>query len=112
MRCFGPQQTEASPTQPEQQQQPPEELPIWVQREKMRELEAQAKPDLPWPLYLLLSVLVAIAAVSSAHSQPCSGVAAATTAVSVLQACVVLINNDTQLARFSQALPPFSLECS
>jgi hypothetical protein len=58
------QQTDAKPQQP-QQQQPGEELPIWVQREKMRELEAQAKPDLPWPLYLLLSSFVAIASVSS-----------------------------------------------
>jgi hypothetical protein len=53
-------------TDAKQQQQQPggEELPIWVQREKMRELEAQAKPDLPWPLYLLLSSFVAIASVS------------------------------------------------
>ncbi|KAF6253567.1 hypothetical protein COO60DRAFT_1643054 [Scenedesmus sp. NREL 46B-D3] len=31
----------------------------------MRELEAKAKPDLPWPLYLLLSSFVAIASVGS-----------------------------------------------
>jgi hypothetical protein len=51
-------------TDAKQQQPAGEELPIWVQREKMRELEAQAKPDLPWPLYLLLSSFVAIASVS------------------------------------------------
>jgi hypothetical protein len=55
-------------TDAKQQQQPGgEDLPIWVQREKMRELEAQAKPDLPWPLYLLLSSFVAIASVSQWH---------------------------------------------
>lgn len=59
------QQTDAK----QQQQQPGgEELPIWVQREKMRELNAQAKPDLPWPLYLLLSSFVAIASVSNKQS--------------------------------------------
>lgn len=58
-------QTNTANAEQQQQQQAPEELPIWVQREKMRELEAQAKPDLPWPLYLLFSTFVAIASVGS-----------------------------------------------
>lgn len=48
------------------QQQPAEELPPWVRAERERELAAAAgKKDLPWPLYLVLSVLVSIAAVGS-----------------------------------------------
>lgn len=43
----------------------PEEDPLWVKREKQRELEAkQGSKGVPWPLYLVASVLVAIAAVS------------------------------------------------
>ncbi|WIA28192.1 hypothetical protein OEZ86_010755 [Tetradesmus obliquus] len=57
--------TQTDAKQQQQQQPGGEELPIWVQREKMRELNAQAKPDLPWPLYLLLSSFVAIASVGS-----------------------------------------------
>lgn len=34
-----------------------------MRREKERELQAAGKQDLPWPLYLVLSVLVAIASV-------------------------------------------------
>jgi len=52
----------------QQQPGPPpseEELPIWVRREKERELQASGKAELPWPLYLVFSVLVAIASVSS-----------------------------------------------
>lgn len=36
---------------------------MWVRREKERELQAAGKADLPWPLYLVFSVLVSIAAV-------------------------------------------------
>eukprot|EP00775_Hariotina_reticulata_P002729 gene2729-3026_t len=62
------QTTESTPNTSSQQQQPmqpPEELPIWVRREKEREMQASAKKELPWPLYLLFSVLVSIAAVGS-----------------------------------------------
>lgn len=61
-----PQGSSSSTTQ--QQPGPPpseEELPIWVRREKERELQAGGKAELPWPLYLVASVLVAIASVSS-----------------------------------------------
>lgn len=37
---------------------------MWVRREKERELQAAGKGELPWPLYLVASVLVAIASVS------------------------------------------------
>lgn len=50
----------------QQQPGPPpsnEDLPIWVRREKERELQA-GKAEVPWPLYLVGSVLVAIASVS------------------------------------------------
>lgn len=60
------QSTGSSSTQ--QQPGPPpseEELPIWVRREKERELQASGKAELPWPLYLVFSVLVAIASVGS-----------------------------------------------
>eukprot|EP00882_Tetradesmus_deserticola_P003442 GHRQ01003640.1.p1 GENE.GHRQ01003640.1~~GHRQ01003640.1.p1 ORF type:complete len:196 (+),score=44.04 GHRQ01003640.1:25-612(+) len=57
--------TQTGVTQQQQEQPAGEEQPIWVQREKMRQLESQAKPDLPWPLYLLLSSFVAIASVGS-----------------------------------------------
>jgi hypothetical protein len=40
------------------------EEPVWVKREKQRELEAQSK-DLPFGLYLLFSCFVTIAAVGS-----------------------------------------------
>jgi hypothetical protein len=50
--------------------QPPEDLPIWVRREKERELQATAKQDLPWPLYLLFSVMVSIASVRSECHSP------------------------------------------
>jgi hypothetical protein len=36
-----------------------------VRREKERELQAAGKADLPWPLYLVFSVLVSIASVGS-----------------------------------------------
>jgi hypothetical protein len=52
--------------QQQQQQQAPaagEELPPWVRREKERELAA-GKSTVPWPLYLVASCLVAIAAVT------------------------------------------------
>ena len=42
----------------------PVEEPVWVKREKQRELEAQSK-DLPFGLYLLFSCFVTIAAVGS-----------------------------------------------
>lgn len=42
-----------------------EELPPWVRREKERELQANAPRSLPWPLYLVGSILVTIAAVGS-----------------------------------------------
>jgi hypothetical protein len=48
--------------QEQQAQQPAEDLPPWVRREKERELEAASK-ELPWPLYLVASCIVAIAAV-------------------------------------------------
>lgn len=39
---------------------------MWVRREKEREMQAASgKKELPWPLYLVFSVLVAIASVSS-----------------------------------------------
>lgn len=38
---------------------------MWVRREKERELQAAGKGEVPWPLYLVASVLVAIAAVGS-----------------------------------------------
>lgn len=38
---------------------------MWVRREKERELQAAGKADLPWPLYLVFSVLVSIASVSA-----------------------------------------------
>ena len=41
-----------------------EDEPVWVKREKQRELEAQSK-DLPFGLYLLFSCFVTIAAVGS-----------------------------------------------
>lgn len=45
---------------------PAEDLPPWVRKEKERELAAASgKKDLPWPLYLVFSCLVAIAAVGS-----------------------------------------------
>ncbi len=45
-----------------------EDLPPWVRRENERKMQAElGKKDLPWPLYLLFSTLVAIATVS-----PCS----------------------------------------
>lgn len=43
-----------------------DDLPIWVRRERERELKAKSgKFELPWPLYLLLSGIIAIAAVGS-----------------------------------------------
>ncbi|KAG2501604.1 hypothetical protein HYH03_000109 [Edaphochlamys debaryana] len=43
-----------------------DELPPWVRREKERELQAkEGSGGLPWPLYLLFSIFVAIAAVGS-----------------------------------------------
>lgn len=42
-------------------------MPIWVRREKERELQAAGKAELPWPLYLVGSVLVAIASVSGSQ---------------------------------------------
>lgn len=36
---------------------------MWVRREKERELQAAGKKGLPWPLYLVMSALVAIASV-------------------------------------------------
>lgn len=40
-----------------------EDLPPWVRREKIKELQAKEGPDLPFGVYLVLSALVAIAAV-------------------------------------------------
>jgi hypothetical protein len=61
-------QGNSSTTQQQQQQPgaPPseEDLPVWVRREKEREMQAAGKGEVPWPLYLVASVLVAIAAVS------------------------------------------------
>jgi hypothetical protein len=56
----------SSSTSQQQPGPPPseEELPAWVRREKERELQAAGKADLPWPLYLVFSVLVSIASVS------------------------------------------------
>lgn len=52
--------------QQQQPQQAAEDLPPWVRRERERELAAAAgKKGLPWPLYLVFSCLVAIAAVGS-----------------------------------------------
>jgi hypothetical protein len=46
------------------QKAPAEDVPIWVRREQMRELEAkEGKKDLPWAFYLLASSMTAIAAV-------------------------------------------------
>lgn len=52
------------PATEQQAQQPAEDLPPWVRREKERELAA-GKSTVPWPLYLVASCLVAIAAVGS-----------------------------------------------
>ena len=53
------------------------EEPVWVKREKQRELEAQNK-DLPFGVYLLFSCMVTIAAVGScfefANQNPIFGV--------------------------------------
>lgn len=38
-------------------------MPIWVRREKERELQAKEDKGVPWGLYLLASVLIAIAAI-------------------------------------------------
>jgi hypothetical protein len=58
----------SSTTQQQQQPGPPEDEPVWVRREKERELQAAGKGELPWPLYLVASVLVAIASVSGITS--------------------------------------------
>lgn len=39
--------------------------PVWVRRERERELARTTKKDLPWGLYLLGSIIIAIAAVGS-----------------------------------------------
>ena len=43
--------------------------PPWVRRERERELQAGAPQDLPFGVYLLMSVIVAIAAVRLARSR-------------------------------------------
>lgn len=40
-----------------------EEEPIWIRRERERELQAKEGKDLPFGVYLLFSAFVAIAAV-------------------------------------------------
>lgn len=42
-----------------------EDLPPWARNEKLRDLAAGDKPDLPFPVYLLGSAIVAIAATGS-----------------------------------------------
>lgn len=41
----------------------PEDEPIWIRRERERELQAKEGKDLPFGAYLLFSAMVAIAAV-------------------------------------------------
>lgn len=74
----------SSTTQQQQQQPGPppseEDLPVWVRREKERELQAAGKGELPWPLYLVASVLVAIASVS-VYAPPWTGCCCACSAL-------------------------------
>ncbi len=48
----------------------PVDEPIWIRRERERELQAKEGKDLPFGVYLLFSAMVAIAAVS----WPCEGI--------------------------------------
>ena len=41
-----------------------DELPPWARKEKLQQLAKEAGPDLPFPVYLLASAIIAIAAVS------------------------------------------------
>jgi hypothetical protein len=51
--------------------EPEEDLPPWVLREKERKLQAELPSALvPWPLYLMLSLFTAIASVSCAPPRP------------------------------------------
>lgn len=67
----------APPPAPQQQQQQQEEEPIWVRRERERQLQKEegGSFDLPFGAYLLFSSFTAIAAVSalwrSAHLDAC-----------------------------------------
>jgi len=61
-QASGEEPSTSKPTTPAAQ----EDDPIWVKREKQRAFEAQSgKKGLPWPVYLLSSAIVAIAAVGS-----------------------------------------------
>lgn len=46
-----------------------DEDPVWVRREKMKKLQKEEAADLPFFVYLLLSGVVAIAAVSGVNTQ-------------------------------------------
>ena len=47
-----------------------EELPSWIRAERERKLQAEEGSDLPFPVYLIASALVAIAAVRAPPSIP------------------------------------------
>ncbi|KAK9819746.1 hypothetical protein WJX72_001856 [[Myrmecia] bisecta] len=58
-------QKESTRQQTEKTTQEQEEEPVWVRRERERELRAQGGVELPFGVYLLASAIVAIAAVGS-----------------------------------------------
>lgn len=49
---------------PSQTDEDLDELPPWARKEKLEKLAKEAGPDLPFPVYLLASAIIAIAAVS------------------------------------------------